>query len=109
MTKKPPLPQPELPNIPPAPQKPYMVYMVEIIQHKTKVYCKVDTLKIPREITDVEKVENDITLGEVYAIVRGLERVLNKLKKHNIEIKLTAQTIQIPEVEKQLGHELNME
>lgn len=85
--KKDPLTQPELPNIPPRPPQPYTVFAVEIIEHKEKVYCKVDTLKVPVEITDIEKLETEITIGEVYAIVRGLERVLNKLKKHNIILK----------------------
>lgn len=79
--KKPPLEQPELPNIPPKPKEIKQVYLVTIIQHKEKVYCKVDYNTSP---TDKN------TLGEIFNTVRQLERVLNKLKKTNIEIQLNS-------------------
>lgn len=78
--KKPPLPQPELPNIPPRPQEIKQIYLVTIIQHKERVYCKVDYNK---------QTSNQETLGEIFTTVRQLERILNKLKKSNIEIDLT--------------------
>lgn len=76
--KKSPLEQPELPNIPPRPKEIKQVYLVTIIDHKKRIYCKVD---YNQNSTDQE------TLGEIFLIVRQLERILNKLKKNNIEIK----------------------
>lgn len=80
--KLPPENDPPLQPITTKPVKIEKVTQVEVIIGQKKIYCKVDYR--PEKGATLEEIHKQTS--EVYAIVRSLESMLNKLKKNNIQI-----------------------